>query len=102
MNWPTVQCDTPGYATPPRLQRMRRRVLRRLARKIVIGAVTIRIALPHQDGAVICRAKPRGRLDERVEHSLQIERRAADDLEHVGGGGALISVSAVSTGTEPE
>src|SRR5262245_20095282 len=30
------------------------------------------------------------RLDERIEHRLQIERRAADDLEHVGGGGLLL------------
>src|SRR5436190_23145009 len=30
------------------------------------------------------------RLDERIKHSLQIEARAADDLEHVGGGGLLL------------
>ena len=30
------------------------------------------------------------RLDKRFEHGLQVERRAADDLEHVGGGGLLL------------
>src|SRR5262249_21380846 len=30
------------------------------------------------------------RLDERIKHSLKIEGRAADDLEHVGGGGLLL------------
>src|SRR5262249_40674132 len=30
------------------------------------------------------------RLDESVEHGLQIEGRAADDLEHIGGGGLLL------------
>src|SRR5215471_16685932 len=30
------------------------------------------------------------RLDERIEHGLQIERRAADDFEHIGGGGLLL------------
>ena len=35
-------------------------------------------------------AQPRGRLDQRIEHRLQIEGRAADDLEHVGGGGLLL------------
>ena len=35
-------------------------------------------------------AQPRRRLDQRVEHRLQIEGRAADDLEHVGGGGLLL------------
>jgi hypothetical protein len=29
-------------------------------------------------------------MDERIEHGLQIEGRAADDLEHVGGGGLLL------------
>ena len=29
-------------------------------------------------------------FDQRVEHGLQIERRAADHLEHVGGGGLLL------------
>ena len=29
-------------------------------------------------------------LDQRIEHGLQIEGRAADDLEHVGGGGLLL------------
>ena len=35
-------------------------------------------------------AQPRRRFDQRIEHGLQIERRAADDLEHVGGGGLLL------------
>ena len=35
-------------------------------------------------------AQPRRRLDQRIEHGLQIEGRAADDLEHVGGGGLLL------------
>ena len=30
------------------------------------------------------------RLDQRIEHGLQIEGRAADDLEHIGGGGLLL------------
>ena len=29
-------------------------------------------------------------FDERLQHGLQIEGRAADDLEHVGGGGLLL------------
>ena len=30
-------------------------------------------------------AKPSGRFDERVQNSLQLKGRAADDLEYVGG-----------------
>ena len=29
-------------------------------------------------------------FDQRLQHRLQIEGRAADDLEHVGGGGLLL------------
>ena len=39
--------------------------------------------------AAIGVAEPRGGLDERVEHRLQIEGRAADDLEHVAGRGLV-------------
>ena len=38
----------------------------------------------------IHRTAPRCRLGQRIEHRLQIEGRAADDLEHVGGGGLLL------------
>ena len=31
-----------------------------------------------------------GRFNECLQHCLQIERRAADDLEDVGGGGLLL------------
>src|SRR6478672_9077376 len=35
-------------------------------------------------------AQPRRRLNQRLEYLLQIERRAADNLEHVGSGGLLL------------
>src|SRR6516165_4680293 len=35
-------------------------------------------------------ANPDGRFDKRVEHGLQIEGRAADDLEHVGSRSLLL------------
>ncbi len=35
-------------------------------------------------------AQPDSRLDQRIEHRLQIEGRAADDLEYVGGGRLLL------------
>jgi len=35
-------------------------------------------------------AKSACRFDQRVEHSLQIERRSADDLKHVGCRGLLL------------
>jgi hypothetical protein len=35
-------------------------------------------------------AQPRRRLDQRVQNGLEVERRTADHLEHVGGGGLLL------------
>ena len=42
------------------------------------------------DGGAVRLAKARGRLDQSLQHRLQVERRAADDLEHVGSGGLLL------------
>ena len=35
-------------------------------------------------------AQPRRRFDQRIEHRLEVKGRAADHLEHVGGGGLLL------------
>src|SRR5262249_47356304 len=48
------------------------------------------VATEAGDARIICSAEPCRRLDERFEHRLQIERRAADDLEHLGRGGLLL------------
>ena len=53
------------------------------------GHAVLVIPRPH-DNAMVGFAKPRRRLDQRVKHGLQVERRAADDLEHVGSGGLLL------------
>src|SRR5262249_6089783 len=56
-----------------------------VARRVVIRAD---ILLAHDRG-LIRLTQLRRRLDQRVEHGLKIESRAADDLEHIGGGGLL-------------
>src|SRR5262249_28975094 len=43
-----------------------------------------------RDGRHIRLAESSGRFDQRVENGLKIESRAADHLEHVGGGGLLL------------
>src|SRR5262249_25544262 len=35
-------------------------------------------------------AQPRRRLNKRVKHRFEVERRAADNFQHVGGGGLLL------------
>ena len=42
------------------------------------------------NGGRIRFAQPSCRLNQGVEHLLQVERRAADDLEHIGSGGLLL------------
>ena len=50
----------------------------------------VSIALLTRDGGHIRFAKVGRQFGQRIEHRLQIEGRAADDLEHVGGGGLLL------------
>src|SRR5215475_8966173 len=48
------------------------------------------VATEAGDARIIRSAEPCRRLDERVEHRLQIEGRTTDDLEHLGRGGLLL------------
>src|SRR5262249_11543867 len=43
-----------------------------------------------RDGCHIRLAQSSGRFDQRIEHGLEVERRAADHLEHFGRGGLLL------------
>src|SRR5262245_48225281 len=43
-----------------------------------------------RDRRLVGVAKSRRRFDQRLQHGLQVEGRAADDLEHVGRGGLLL------------
>ncbi len=43
-----------------------------------------------EDRSFIRVAQPGRRADQRIEHGLQIEGRAADHLQHIGGGGLLL------------
>ena len=56
----------------------------------MVGGETIDFAVALKNEREFRLAQPRRRLDERIEHHLQVEGRAADDLEHVGGGGLLL------------
>jgi hypothetical protein len=84
LNYFAVQCHAPSHTAAVQSQRLQQSVLDRLAPKSIMSAHPIQVALPHLDAAGISRAKSRRRLDQRVKHSLQVECRAANDLEHVG------------------
>src|SRR5262249_53160661 len=61
-----------------------------LARVAKICDLPINAALLTIDRSHVRVAQSDRRLDERIEYSLQIEGGAADDLEHIGGGGLLL------------
>src|SRR5262245_14408433 len=80
-----------GHAPTPRLEFQMRMLSFELRGKSV--------ACPRPKGAALsgkCNvsyiglANPGGRFDQRIKHRLQIERGAADELEHIGGGGLLL------------
>src|SRR5262245_11242552 len=52
-------------------------------RKAVICGHVIELAATLENSSVFGLADPRGGLDQGVEHRLQVECRAADDLEQV-------------------
>src|SRR5262249_34838202 len=90
MNGLALEYDPAGDRTAIRPERMLLHVLLLLranavARDMMVGAV-----LGESDGSPVRAAKACRRLGERVEHRLQIEGRAADSLEHVGGGSLLL------------
>ena len=56
----------------------------------VVGADTQEFSLSQEKSGVVCAAHTTCRFRQRVEYLLQIEGRATDDLQHVGGSGLLL------------
>ena len=61
-----------------------------------------RVALPQQDRRVDGGAERACGAGDGVEHGLDFARRAADHLEHVGGGGLLLQGLAQVVGALPQ
>src|SRR5262249_59066949 len=79
--------DLPGGPAPRRFRVLAQsasfllvRYVPAAARSPVVGS-----AFLADDGSYVCLAKPSGRFGQRVEDCLQIEGRAADHFEHIGG-----------------
>jgi len=60
----------------------------------------VNLALATPDDGSICAAQPCRQFSERIEHGLQVERGAADHLEHIAGRGQLPR-SGIEFGLEP-
>src|SRR5262245_9834168 len=73
-----------------KLQAKRQHVLQILGLKTVDREIFQTIALNARDVCLFRATQSCSRLDQSIEYLLQIEGRAADHLEHVGGGGLLL------------
>src|SRR6516165_8566438 len=85
MNCSVLQGDPPRNATAAWPKRMFQCIPLRLRRESIDRVEPINISITQLDGASVRRAKLGGRLRQGAKHHLQIEGRAADDLENVGG-----------------
>src|SRR5262249_32808004 len=61
-----------------------------LGRRLVRSSQFVHCPMRPPDVRDMRFAKARRRLNKRVQHGLQVECRAADDLQHVSGGGLLL------------
>ncbi|MGB7670831.1 MAG: hypothetical protein WBM31_07100, partial [Pseudolabrys sp.] len=60
------------------------------ARIVIVSHTLIDFTVTAKQLTTFRLAQANSRLDQRIEHRLQIERRATDDLEHVGCGRLLL------------
>src|SRR5262249_32070224 len=85
-----VQQDPPCERSPAARYGRCSYKLDKLLGHSIIGSKLKMQTLRANDTSHIRLAQSCGRIDQRIEHGLQIEGRAADDLEHIGGGGLLL------------
>src|SRR5262249_39762203 len=64
--------------------------LNELGGNVVTGRGATTVPVIAKNLAMRGTAEPSGSLKQRLQHALEIECGAADDLEHVGGGGLLL------------
>ncbi len=90
MNGPALSQHATNHRPTGGLNGIAHHALGDFGRKAVVGHVMIKSVITcNPNCGSIGATKPRRRLNKRVEHSLQVEGRATDHLEHVGGSGLL-------------
>src|SRR5215475_15756613 len=90
MNDSAVKHDAPRYSPAIQSSRVMGYKIGVLTRDSVACFEVVSFALRSAYDHRVRLAQLGRRLDQRVKYSLQIEGRAADHLEHVGGGGLLL------------
>jgi len=64
--------------------------LQKFGWQIMSGHCMARIAIITENHSSVRATEPDGRSQERIKYHLQIERRSADDLKHIGRSGLLL------------
>src|SRR5262249_50437116 len=90
VNDPAFKYSSPADRPTMNLQLKRKHVLQKVGLETVSRGVLHALVLEKPYVGPVRVAQPRRCFDDRIEYLLQIERRAADDLEHVSGGGLLL------------
>src|ERR1700693_2933163 len=90
MNRPSFERGPPGNCSGTNRDRMTLHVLIEVGRDTMARDDFIRLAFWTTDDCGVGLTQAMRRFDQGIEHSLQVKGRAADDLEHVGGGGLLL------------
>ncbi len=90
MNGPALEHGTARDCAPAGRDRMPPHEIFIFTRVPKIRRQAVSVAFLQENHDIIRAAQSHGRFNERVQHRLQIEGRATDDLEHVGGGGLLL------------
>ena len=86
----------PAHAVPPRSNWVLFDEFLELWRRIDGRHRLQQLAVEAEDECFLRLAEPRRAFDEGIEHGLQVEGRAADDFEHVGGRGLLLQAIRVA------
>src|SRR5262245_34008234 len=85
-----IKCDAASDRLPVLLQAMFPHKIVHIRWVAVSCYVPVSLSFLTLDPCHVRFAEPCSRLDQGVEHRLQIKGRSADHLEHVGGGGLLL------------
>src|ERR1700738_671991 len=85
MNSYSFECGPPSNCSRTNRDRMTLHVLVEVGRDTMARDDFIRLAFWTTDDCGVGFTQAMRRFDQRIEHRLEIERRPADDLEHVGG-----------------
>src|ERR1700731_946656 len=90
MNRSSFERSPSGNCSGTNRDRMTLHVLIEVGRDTMARDDFIRLAFWTTDDCGVGLPQAMRRFDQGIEHSLQVEGRAADDLEHVGGGCLLL------------